>query len=169
MRVTDPGDAEQAREYALRLLARPRTEHQVREALRRRGYESRVQEEVVVRLRRVGLLDDMAYARAYVQEMLAARPSGRRLLEQKLRQRGISRAVIERVLGDEPEPGPEEEAARRAALAWVRRHGRGEARRLAAYLGRRGFDWELCSQLARELAAERSDGSQDDAGLTPSP
>ncbi|MDI6893230.1 MAG: regulatory protein RecX [Bacillota bacterium] len=141
-----------AREYALRLLERPRTEYQVRMALARRGFDGAVQDEVVGRLRGLGLLDDVAYARAYIEETLVRRPMGRRALAVALARRGVSREHVRLALaqveesmrmdvgadagpagregepdagaaGPEGEPGDlEEVAARRAGQAWLRRN-----------------------------------------------
>jgi len=183
------GGPEAARECALRLLARPRTEHQIRMALTRRGYDASVQEEVVTRLRELGLLDDLAYARAYIQEALVYRPMGKRALADRLARRGVSREHIRQALaelagsaetvgmtgptggadaaaepgGQAEEPGsgqvdPERLAARRAAQAWLRRNRqRVDPARLQAHLLRRGFEWELASQVTREVLGEEAE------------
>lgn len=176
-----PGDGPQleaAREYALRLLERPRTERQVRVALARRGFDGAVQDQVVARLRELGLLDDVEYARAYIEQTLARRPMGRRALVAALSRRGVSREDIGRALAqveggmtgaaegggvtgpgrpcpEGEEGGLEEVAARRAARLWLHRNrGRPDPRRLQAYLVRRGFEGELAARTVRELLGE---------------
>lgn len=163
----------------MRLLERPRTEHQVRVALARRGFDGAVQEQVVARLHELGLLDDVAYARAYIEQALARRPMGRRALVAALSRRGVRKehigqalAQVEggmmgaagetRVPGEPGPPGPEGEeggleemAARRAARLWLRRHrGYPDPRRLQGYLMRRGFEGEVAARTVRELLGE---------------
>lgn len=151
-------EREAAREYALRLLARPRTEHEVRAALSRRGFTPEVQEEVIGRLRELGLLDDLAYARAYIEESLCHRPLGKRALARRLAGRGVGGECLRQALaevGEETFRG----AAREAARAWLRRNrGRADARRLCAHLVRRGFEWDLAAEVAREMLGEEDDG-----------
>ncbi|MBC7340109.1 MAG: regulatory protein RecX [Firmicutes bacterium] len=151
----DPGAA---RDYALRLLARPRTEHQLRMALARRGYDGAVQDEVIGRLRELGLLDDLAYARAYIGEVLTHRPAGAAVLARKLAQRGVSREHIAQALAEVGDAAGLE-AARQAALAWLRRNrGHAELARLAAHLARRGFEWELVREVVAELLDKEAAG-----------
>jgi regulatory protein len=168
-----------AREYALRLLERPRTERQVRVALARRGFDGAVQEQVVARLRELRLLDDVAYARAYIEQALVRRPMGRRALVVALSRLGVSREHIGQALAqveggmvgategggvtggpgqafsEGEEGGLEETAARRAARLWLRRNrGRVDPRRLHGYLVRRGFEGDLAARTVREVLGE---------------
>ncbi len=160
-------ERDSARDYALRLLARPRTEHQLRTALARRGYDGAVQDEVIGRLRELGLLDDLAYTRAYIGEALAYRPAGAAVLARKLAQRGVSREHIAQALAEVDEAAGLE-AARQAARAWLRRHrGRAEPARLAAHLARRGFEWDLVREVVAQALDGEALGEETPAGGTP--
>lgn len=153
------GEEESARDLALRLLARPRTEQQLRLALARRGYGEEVRERVLARLRELGLVDDLAYARAYVGEVLSRRPAGAAVLAARLAQRGVSRDHIAQALA-EVGAGEALEAARRAARAWLARHpGRADPNHLAAHLARRGFDWDVVREVVEETTGAGAPGA----------
>ena len=68
-----------------------------------------VVEETLGRLNQVGLLDDLAFARYWVENRFQFRPRGLIALRQELRQKSVDEAIIEEVL---PEYDEEEAAAR---------------------------------------------------------
>jgi len=151
-RLQAKDDTERAYEHALNFLSyRPRSEAEVRRNLREKDAEDEVIEAVIERLTRVGLLDDHAFARYWIENRLEFNPRGPRALRQELRQKGVSDAVIAEALA-----GFDEEAvARRAARAAVRRLAHLEPtefrRRLGAYLARRGFSYAVIEPLVEEM------------------
>jgi regulatory protein len=79
-----------AREICLRLLtAAPRTRAQLVTALRNRGVPESVAEEVLGRFAETGLIDDAAFARAWVESRHYSRGLSRRALAGELRERGV--------------------------------------------------------------------------------
>jgi regulatory protein len=83
------------------LAARPRTAHEVWQKLRRRGVADQVTEQVIAHLQARGVLDDTAYAHAYLTSRLASRGYGPQRLRRELQQRGISRALVEEAMQQE--------------------------------------------------------------------
>jgi regulatory protein len=109
---TDP--AERARQICLRLLAvRPRTRSELATALRRRGIDAEIAEEVLRRYGEVGMVDDEAFARAWVSSRHHGRGLARRALAVELRRRGIDADTVDRAL---TELDPETEIATARAL-----------------------------------------------------
>jgi len=167
----DPAAVERAREVALRSLERTRkTRRELERRLATKGFDAPTVAAALDRLQRVGLVDDVEYARAFVRARLARRAVALRVVEGQLAARGISpadRAAALASLDAEAarEPGDPEaglrktggagERARAAqALAPILRRYRGleprEARGKAqAALLRRGFDYAT----AREAVA----------------
>ena len=147
--------AELAKQAAFRLLsARAYSCAQMRERLRRRGFQAPVVEQTLIELRRLNLVDDRDYALRFVQERMRIRPAGRALLCRDLKNRGIDAATAEDVL-DEAFEGVDPEAVALDLLRARRRRYDGVDRRKAlsrmhGFLGRRGF-----GAVARE-AAERA-------------
>jgi SOS response regulatory protein OraA/RecX len=91
-----PADPEAAaREICLRLLSfSPRTRAQLADALRRKGVEEEIAERVLGRYTEVGLIDDEAFARAWVQSRHTGRGLARRALAAELRQRGVADETV---------------------------------------------------------------------------
>ncbi|MFB9368682.1 regulatory protein RecX [Kitasatospora albolonga] len=152
--------AERARAICLRLLTgAAKTRKQLAEALAKREIPEEVAEQVLDRLQEVGLIDDAAFAEAWVESRHNARGLGRRVLSQELRQRGVAPELAERALAQVDEDG--EEAAARDFVERRLRTMRGlddqaKLRRLVGALARRGYAEGLAFRLAKEaLEAER--------------
>jgi regulatory protein len=160
------GDPEAAAlEICLRLLtAAPRTRAQLDQALRRRGMTQSAADAALDRLARAGLIDDAAFARAWVDTRHRGRGLARRALTAELRQRGVDEGDVRAAVAD---LGPEQEAAsaRRlveAKLAATR--GRPLAtrmRRLTGLLARKGYPPGMAYRVIREaLEQEGIDPAQ---------
>ena len=157
-----------AREKALALLAvRARSRRELTDRLGRSGHEADAVETVVADLEAAGLIDDAAFARAWADDRVRLRPSGRRKLESELVGKGIPRDVIARVLDETFEEHAELELAARAASKRTRRFGGAvpekERARLHAFLVRRGFSHEVAGVVVGDLT-EKDDGGADDVG-----
>jgi regulatory protein len=154
--VTDPTLVLEA---ALRFLeARPRSGAEVRRRLLQHGYRADLVEGCLTRLEELDILDDAAFARAWVESRDRARPRGERALRQELYRKGIDRAIADLTIEerDVQRPDADVEAARRllerhaSSLARVP-DPRARRQRAYALLARNGFDSELAGELARGL------------------
>lgn len=155
--VTDPSLVLEA---ALRFLEpRQRSAAECRRRLLQRGYRADLVEGAIDRLTELGMLDDAAFAKAWVESRDRARPRGERALRQELRLKGIDRAVVDETLADRDaeRPDADEEAARRllerhaSALARVP-DPRARRQRAYALLARSGFDPEIAAALTRTIS-----------------
>ena len=137
-------------EAALRFLeARQRSAEEVRRRLLVRGYRPDLVDVVLTRLTEFGIVDDAAFAEAWVESRDRARPCGERALRAELRRKGIDRQVVDDVLEmrESAQPDADAEAARRVlerhagALARVA-DPRARRQRAYALLARSGFESE---------------------------
>lgn len=154
-----PADPEAvAREICLRLLTMsPRTRAQLAEGLRRKGVPGEVAERVLGRFTEVGLIDDEAFARAWVESRHLGRGLARRALAAELRQRGVADgAVREAVSALGPER--EEETARELVERRLgMTHGLDPAkrmRRLVGMLARKGYSPGLAYRVVKDALAD---------------
>ena len=155
---------ERAKEKALSYLThRPRSKAEVRRYLTQRDFSESVADEVIARLERVGLVDDMDFARFWVENRVKFRPRGRRMLRYELYQKGIADAIIEEALADYDEMA----AIKRVAKKHARRlqHCTPEVfrRRLYGRLARRGFDYALIRDVidSHEIPRPNSEESEE--------
>jgi regulatory protein len=146
-----------ARATAFQYLAyRPRTAHEVRQRLRRGGYEAAVVEQVMDNLHAQGILNDRAYAHAYLQARRDIHRDGPQRMRHKLRQRGICRALIDEAIAQDLSEADVYEAARtQAAKYWERLSREADPRKrrkkLGDFLCRRGFSFATVHQVVKEL------------------
>ena len=140
---------------AVGLIARrPRSAQELRKALTRREIAPEVQEAVLRRLGEQGLLDDQAFAAAWVDNRRAFRPRSRVALRAEMRRKGIDRSTIDAALAEWDETAAAMEAGRRAARRWHALPEREFLQKLMGSLSRRGFDYETSSTVAHRLWQE---------------
>jgi regulatory protein len=166
-------DPEVVLEAAARFLeARSRSVTEVRRRLTSAGYRSELVDGAINRLVDLGMLDDEAFARAWVESRDRARPRGERALRDELRLKGLDRSIIDVVLEerrgtDDDAPVPDRVAAERL----LDKHARALQRipdprrrreRAYALLARNGFDPEICREVAARVATV---DPESDAGL----
>ena len=138
------------------LAARPRTAHEVRQKLCRRGVEDTVIAQVIARLHACGALDDAAYTHAYLTSRLASRGYGPQRLRRELHQRGVSRTLIAAAVQQDLAAEDVLTAARaQATKRWPRlareaNHGK-RRQKLYDFLRRRGFPSVIVQQVLTEM------------------
>lgn len=114
------------------------------------------------RFTELGLVDDEAYARAWVRSRHAGRGLGRRALRHELLTRGVDRDVIDEAVA-EVSSDDEDAAARalvRARLGGLARFDRTtQRRRLVGLLARRGYSSAVAARVvAQEMAGPQGPG-----------
>ena len=157
-----------ARQVCLNLLTfAPRTRAQLAVALRKKGIPEGVADEVLARFEDVGLIDDAAFARSWVESRHYGRGLAGRALSAELKQRGVAADEIRAALDEQLSPDAEATAARR--LVDRRIPGtRGlpadqRTRRLAGMLARKGYPPGLAYRVIKEaLEAEGESAALED-------
>jgi regulatory protein len=165
-----PRDPEAAaRQICLRLITiEPRTRAQLAQAMQRKQIPDPIAEGILDRFTEAGLIDDQAFARAWVESRHYSRGLSRRALSTELRRRGVAaddvRDAVETL-------GPDQEVATaRQIVGRKLRSTRGQppdarARRLVGALARKGYGPALAYRIVREaLEAEGAElaGALDD-------
>jgi regulatory protein len=140
---------------ALRYLGgRPRSEVEIRQRLQRHGYDSPCTERALFRLKEQGLVDDTAFARFWKENRESFSPRSRRLTALELRRKGLKSDIIEKVTSEMDDS----ESAYRAALSKARRLSLADdadfRRRLAGYLVRRGFGYDVINETVNKIYQE---------------
>jgi regulatory protein len=168
-KVSDP--EAQARQICLRLLtAAPRTRTQLAQALHRRGVPTQAAEAVLSRFADVGLIDDAAFARAWVESRHYSRGLSRRSLSAELRRQGVQTEEIREAV-DSLDPEQEVATARRLVeqkMASTRgQPPEARARRAAGTLARKGYPAGLVFRLIKEVLEQEGSASAEELELDP--
>jgi len=163
-----PRDPEAAaRAICLRLITvEPRTRSQLAQALQRKQIPDAIADGILDRFTEVGLIDDQAFARAWVESRHHSRGLSRRALSTELRRRGVAdddvREAVETLDPDQ------EVATARQIVDRKLRSTRGQppdarARRLVGTLARKGYGAALAYRIVRE--ALEAEGAELASGL----
>ena len=149
---------EVARTIVLRqLTAGPRTRAQLATALARRGTPAPIIDEVLERFTEVGLIDDVAFAAAWVRSRHTGRGLAPRRLAQELQTRGVDPVVVREAV-DAIDLDDQRAAARALVDRKLRSmHGLEREvmlRRLVGMLARKGYSGSLAMQVVREALAD---------------
>ena len=134
------------------LSYRSRSEAEVRQYLRRRGFLKTAVDPAIERLHSFHYLDDEAFARSWALARAEDRGYGRRRIDQELRSKGLGQALIQDTLRDIFDQVDETASAKRL----LAKRFKGEnfkdlktLRRAAAFLQRRGYDGKVIFELLR--------------------
>jgi regulatory protein len=163
-----------ARQICLRLLTiAPRTRAQLAQAMHRGGVPDEVAEAVLNRFTDAGLIDDAAFARAWVESRHYSRGLSKRSLSAELRRHGVDNDEIREAV-DALDPEQEVGTARRLVerkLASSRgRPPEARVRQAAGMLARKGYPPGLAFRLIREVMQQEGaelDELDADAYLDP--
>jgi regulatory protein len=171
------GDPESvARGICLRALTgAPKTRQQLADLLTKRGVPDDAAEAVLDRYTEVGLIDDAAYARAWVSSRQAGRGLARRALSAELRAKGVDAEVAAEavdVVDDEDERAAAQRLVERRMPSMRRLDRVTASRRLMGMLARKGYNGGLAAAVVREAFDLADDealaaGELDDTDVLP--
>lgn len=151
-RLKEAAGLDKAYGNALRYVAlRPRSEWELRQYFRRKSVDEAAAQQIIERLQAVGLLDDLAFARAWVSNRRALKPTSKRRLVQELKQKKVPEAFIGQVL-------EEDEADEGVVLSQIVERKRQLARyrddpqKLMQYLARQDFGYDDIKTAMQEVS-----------------
>lgn len=140
-----------AYDAAVRFLGpRQRSVAEIRRHLRSKRFDDATIDQAIDKLRAQRYLDDEAFARYWVEQRDAHRPRGERAIVSELLQKGVSRDVIDLVIG---ERGPDaevklaREAIRRPITRWLSLSDVERKRKIHQYLAQRGFSYDVIEEV----------------------
>lgn len=162
-RLLAADESSRATAAALQFLGyRPRSRAEVERRLARRGFAPEAIVAAVERLERWRYLDDDAFARAWIENRQEHQPRGRRRLKDELRQKGVDREVVEQALEEaELDEYPAAlELARKRLPSLRGDEPLAQRRRLAGFLQRRGYGWDVVGRVLDAALGEPDDNEE---------
>ena len=134
---------------------RPRSKNEFEGWLQRKKVHKSLHKELFARLKRLELLDDEKFARWWVEQRQSFRPKSVRVLKLELRQKGIDKDIIENVLSETEID--EEKIARKlyekSKYKWEKLPSFEARRKASAYLGRKGFGWDVIKRVVKDYSS----------------
>ncbi|MFP3880344.1 MAG: regulatory protein RecX [Dehalococcoidia bacterium] len=137
------------------LSYRPRSEGEVRDWLRRRGFAKVVVEQAIVKLREQNLSDDFTFAQFWKENRLSFRPKSKRLIGKELIDKKVAAEIIEQVIEDIDDEATAYQLGRNRMWALAHLDYTGFYRRLSGYLAYRGFSYRVIRDTAARLWREK--------------
>lgn len=136
----------------------PKTEFQVRQYLKKKKVEDDVIEELIKKLYSLKLLDDEAYAGAFVRTQNLIKPLSKRLMLLKLRRKGVSDSIAKLAVNTESldETDSIKELLRRQSWRWSSLPERERKMKASNYLIRLGFSSSLVYKIIKQESEEEA-------------
>ncbi|MEO5952653.1 MAG: RecX family transcriptional regulator [Chloroflexia bacterium] len=184
---------QQTYEAALVFLSyRPRSTREVEQRLRKKGHEPEQIEATIARLRKIGLIDDSAFSRSWINNRQTISPRGPSLLRSELRQKGVPKEIVDNAMSeyqekqaeqveesnqvaadhgityDEPPPGSDEASALMLARKRMRILSNYDPiiqkRRLTAFLARRGYNYSTIGPVLQRVLKPAAPEEDEEEG-----
>jgi len=140
------------------LSYRPRSESELKERLRRRGFDAATMEAVISWLKEQGLVDDVAFARYWAENRESFSPRSRWLTRVELRQKGITDDIITEAVNVIDDEASAYKAAFTKAHSLRQVDYEDFRHRLGEYLKRRGFSYGVISHTVEQVWRDQKGG-----------
>jgi regulatory protein len=145
---------------------RPRSEKEIRQYLKRKGYLPPLIDRIVQRLKDQRYLDDADFAAQWTEQRIYSQKKGRRLIKQELQLKGVAPATIQQTLNQVPVDEEQRLAFELASKKWKVTSGdvMDKKRKTAAFLMRRGYSAQIVGNVIRKVTEtfrEESEGTDD--------
>jgi len=149
-------EKKQAKDRALKFLGyRDRSEKEIIDKLKLIGYDKPVIEWVISELKRMQLIDDSRFAQSFAKTKMLAKPMGEYLLRCELKRKGIQEhhinAAIENIFEERDPVSIAIPLAQKQILKYKNVDELKRKKRLTDFLLRRGFNWEVITEVIEEL------------------
>lgn len=143
--------------YALRLLSyRQRSEKEIFDALKRKGYMNKHIENVIASCLDKNYLNDKNFARSFANDKINLNKYGPERIKHELLLKGVSKQIIEEVVDYSRDDQYElaKEVANKRINHYKNDEERDIYRKMSGFLQRRGFSYDIISKVVREILDE---------------
>jgi regulatory protein len=162
LRLQDKDEFETSLNRALHFLSfRARSEQEMQTYLHSKGYDTSLIEAVIARLKEEKLVNDLEFAKNWLDSRQRFRPRSKFLMKLELRQKGVAEQEIEQAL--QTSELDDFELAMQAGRKLIPRYQRFDKlefnRKLASALQRRGFSYSIVKECLPIFWEEKSENS----------
>lgn len=130
-------------------MVRPRSEKEITDYFRRKKVHESLHEKLLEKLKHLELIDDAKFAKWWIDQRANFKPKPKRILIQELRIKGISKEIIDEVLGEEvvDEEKLARELLEKKAYKWKNLGPREARQKMSQYLAGKGFGWDVIEKV----------------------
>ncbi len=143
------------------LSYRIRTVAEIRKKLHSKKISGETIEKVIAHLKELGLLNDSEFARQLIAEKIKNKPQGRRMLEKKLYEKGISRdtsaEILNSMLDDSTESALAEKLYSKLKPKLNELEPVDARKKIYETLARKGFEYETINKIILKFNAEKAE------------
>ena len=136
------------------LSYRIRSTAEIREKLRSKNISPRTSEKVMENLRELGLINDEEFAVQLIQSYISKNPLGRKVILQKLFQKGVPKQICEKVLENIFSSLNEKELAYSNFKKYFpklrTKDINQKKKKVFDFLARKGFDFDIINEIIKE-------------------
>lgn len=138
---------------------RPRSEKEITDYFRRKKVHESMHEELLAKLKHFELLDDLKFAKWWVEQRGNFKPKPRRILKIELTKKGIVKEIIESVMGETEvdEEKMARELIKRKEYKWRGLEAREAKQKMSQYLAGKGFGWDVIEKVVKIAVGDRSE------------
>lgn len=141
---------------ALEFLSfRPRSEKEVRDKLKTKQVEPEVIEKIIAKLKEKRFINDEEFAKGWIEGRLRFKPRSTRLIVLELKQKGIKRDLIDKLITNSSLSANDLESAKKLVekrIARVKSLPKQEIyQKLGRYLASKGFNWDTIKKSIDEI------------------
>jgi regulatory protein len=132
------------------LATRPRSLAEIRRHLRSERYDDDAIDGAIDRLRAQRYVDDLDFARYWIEQRARHRPKGDLALVSELTNKGVARETIEIAMGEMPAETEADRARRaiaRPSARWQTLEPSERKRKIHAFLAQRGFAYDVIEEV----------------------
>jgi regulatory protein len=153
-------DFEKFYKAAIRFLSfRPRSEKELRDYLTKKKCDPLISKRIIESLTRDKFLNDEEFVKWWVEQRTILKPKASRVIKYELKQKGISRELIDSFFEDEESSTSDFTKALNLAEKKMVRLGKIEDRRriyekLGRFLASKGFDWDTIKEVIDRILAK---------------
>jgi len=137
------------------LSYRPRSEAEIKQRLRQRGFDNEVVEKAIVKLKEQNLIDDFAFAQFWKNNRLSFKPESKKLIQKDLKDKKVATQIIGQVTQDIDDEGNAYRLGYNRMRTIAHLDYPDFYRRLSNYLSYRGFTYEAIKRTIALLWQER--------------
>jgi len=138
------------------LSLRPRSEKEIKDYLIKKKATEKISQKIIEKLKKLGQINDNAFAIWWIEQRLTFRPRGKFGLRMELKQKGVNKKIIDKVIEQLVDELPLARKVVQKKLKTYKNLPREDFyQKMSAFLARRGFSWPVIKQVVDELLKKR--------------